>query len=62
MNLSPQGANIEIDYPLRLHQSVTLILEPLGEFSGVVAWHHNSYVGMQINEHVRTRHEIRLSR
>jgi hypothetical protein len=51
MNLSPRGANIEIDCPLTLHQSVTLILEPLGEFSGFVAWCHNNCVGMQINDH-----------
>jgi hypothetical protein len=60
MNLSPRGANIEIDYPLSLHQSVTLILEPLGEFSGFIAWRHNHYVGMQIYAHRTIRHELRL--
>jgi PilZ domain len=62
MNLSPRGANIEIDYPLGPHQSVTLILEPLGEFSGSVAWRHDNYVGMQINDHRTTRNEITLTR
>jgi hypothetical protein len=58
MNLSPRGANIEIDYPLGLNQSVTLILEPLGEFCGAVAWCRNNQVGILISEHHATRTKI----
>ena len=55
MNLSPRGAHIEIDHALRLNQSVRLILNPLGEFSGTVAWRRNNHVGIQISEHHTTR-------
>jgi hypothetical protein len=51
LNLSPRGAHIEIDHPLMLNQSVTLILEPLGEFFGTVAWCYNNRAGIQTTEH-----------
>ena len=51
MNLSPRGAHIQTDRPLNLNQSVTLILEPLGEFFGTVAWCYNNRAGIQTTEH-----------
>jgi hypothetical protein len=51
LNLSARGAHIEIDHPLMLNQSVTLILEPLGEFFGTVAWCYNNRAGIQTTEH-----------
>ena len=58
MNLSPRGAHIEIDHPISLNQSVTLILEPLGEFFGTVAWCYNNRVGIQTSEHRTTGTKI----
>jgi hypothetical protein len=58
MNLSPRGAHIQTDRPLSLNQSVTLILEPLGEFSGTVVWCYNNRVGIQISEHRTTGTKI----
>lgn len=62
MNLSPRGAKIEIDHPVAHKQVVTLIMEPLGEFTGFVAWRRNGSVGIRINEHRTTRTEIALPR
>ena len=62
MNLSPRGARIEIDHPVAHRQVVTLIMEPLGEFTGVVAWCRNGSLGIHISEHRTTRTPITLSR
>ncbi len=32
-------------------QAVTLVIEPLGEFVGVVGWRRDSYLGIQVLEH-----------
>ena len=61
-NLSPRGARIEIDHPVALKQVVTLIMEPLGEFTGVVAWCRNGALGIHIREHRTTRTQISLPR
>jgi hypothetical protein len=62
LNLSPRGARIEIDHPVADKQVVTLIMEPLGEFTGIVAWRHNRSLGIQIREHRTTRTQITLPR
>ncbi len=62
VNLSPRGASIEIDYPLAHNQVVTLIMEPLGEFTGVVAWRRKGSVGIHITEHRTTRTDIAIPR
>lgn len=62
MNLSPRGARIEIDHPLADGQVVTLIMEPLGEFKGVVAWRRKRSLGIQISEYRTTRTDITLPR
>ena len=61
-NLSPRGARIEIDHLVAHKQVVTLIMEPLGEFTGAVAWRRNGSVGIHISEHRTTRSQITLPR
>jgi hypothetical protein len=61
-NLSPRGARIEIDQPVAHGQLVTLIMEPLGEFTGVVAWRRNGSLGIHISEHRTTRTQIAFPR
>ena len=58
MNLSPRGARIEIDHHVADGQVVTLIMEPLGEFKGVVAWRRNRSLGIRISEHRTGRTQI----
>ena len=55
INLSPRGATVEMDHSVAPTQSVTLIVEALGEFSGFVAWSDNNQVGIQTSEHRTTR-------
>ena len=43
-------------------EAVTLIMELLGEFSGVIAWWRDGKAGLRINEHRTTRTEITLPR
>ncbi len=62
LNLSARGAKIEVDSPVAAGQNVTLIMEPLGEFSGFVAWQRDGKAGIRIKEHRTTRDEIRLPR
>lgn len=62
VNLSPRGASIEIDHPLAHKEVVTLIMEPLGEFTGFVAWRRAGAVGIHITEHCTNRTEIALPR
>lgn len=61
LNLSVRGAQIEIEGVAK-GDSVTLIMEPLGEFSGVVMWQRDGKAGIRINEHRTTRTEITLPR
>jgi len=62
MNLSPRGAKVEIDHAMALKAAVTLILEPLGEFTGTVAWRRPGLIGIRINEHRTTHTTITLPR
>lgn len=62
VNLSPRGASIEIDHPVAHKEVVTLIMEPLGEFTGFVAWRRKGAVGIHITEHCTTRADIALPR
>ena len=62
LNLSALGAKLEVDADLAPRQPVTLIMEPLGEFSGVVTWQRNGQTGIRINEHRTTRTKIVLPR
>src|SRR5690348_14945564 len=55
INLSARGATIEIGISIGPTQSVTLIIKPLGQFSGFVAWTDHNQVGIQTSEHRTTR-------
>ena len=60
LNLSARGAQLEVEGALASGQSVTLIMEPLGEFLGTVTWRRDGRAGIRINEHRTTRTEIAL--
>ena len=62
VNLSSRGAQLEIDGAVAPGESVTLVMEPLGEFSGIIAWQRDGKAGLHINEHRTTRTEITLPR
>ena len=62
LDLSVRGAKLEVDGTVAPGQSVTLVMEPLGEFSGVIAWHRDGKAGLRINQHCTTRWEITLPR
>jgi len=62
LNLSARGAKLEVDGAVAPGQSVTLIMEPLGEFFGAVTWQRDGRAGIRINEHRTTRIEITLPR
>lgn len=47
LDFSPGGAKVEFAHPLADKQPVTLIIEPIGTFTGVVAWRGNGNFGMQ---------------
>jgi len=51
LELSPGNATIQIDHPVAENQAVTLIMERLGELSGVVAWQRDGCIGIRIIEH-----------
>ncbi|HKX09863.1 MAG TPA: PilZ domain-containing protein [Stellaceae bacterium] len=61
LNLSVRGAKIETTGVAK-GDSVTLVMEPLGEFLGIVAWQRDGRAGIHINEHRTTRVEITLPR
>ena len=63
LNLSARGAKLEIDDgAVTPGQNVTLVLEPLGEFLGTIAWQREGKAGLHINECRTTRGEIALPR
>ena len=47
LNFSPGGAKIEFAHPLAETQAVTLIIEPIGTFTGVVVWCGSGCFGIQ---------------
>ena len=51
LNLSPGGAKVMVAHAVPEHQPVTLVIDPLGEFIGVVGWRRDSYIGIRISEH-----------
>ncbi|HLJ20357.1 MAG TPA: Crp/Fnr family transcriptional regulator [Stellaceae bacterium] len=51
LELSPGNATVQIDHPVAENQAVTLIMERLGELSGVVAWQREGCIGIHIIEH-----------
>jgi hypothetical protein len=51
LELSPGNATVQIDHPVAENQAVTLIMERLGELSGVVAWQREGCIGIRIIEH-----------
>lgn len=61
LNLSPRGAKVELAQPLAEHQTVTLLLPPLGAFLGVVLWRRRGCVGIRIHEHRRTTARCRMT-
>jgi len=62
LNLSARGAKLEVEGALAPGQSVTLIMEPLGEFFGAVTWQHDGRAGIRINEHRTASTKITLRR
>ena len=46
LDISPGGAQIQTQDPLPAQTQVALALERGGNFSGTVAWHRGSYVGI----------------
>jgi hypothetical protein len=61
LNLSARGAKVEVA-GVAEGDSVTLVMEPLGEFLGVVMWQRDGKAGIRINEHRSSRTEITLPR
>ena len=61
LNLSARGAKVEVEGVAK-GDSVTLVMEPLGEFLGVVMWQRDGKAGIRINEHRTYRAEITLPR
>jgi CRP/FNR family cyclic AMP-dependent transcriptional regulator len=51
LELSPGNATVQIDHPVAENQAVTLVMERLGELSGVVAWQREGCIGIRIIEH-----------
>lgn len=51
LELSPGNATVQIDHPVPENQAVTLMMERLGELSGVVAWQREGCIGIRIIEH-----------
>ncbi len=51
LELSPGNATVQIDHPVAENQAVTLIMERLGELSGIVAWQREGCIGIRIIEH-----------
>jgi len=50
LDLSRGGAKIELKEELAKGLPVTLFLEPLGTFNGIVAWQKGGYLGMEFGE------------
>ena len=61
LNLSARGAKVEVAGVAK-GQSVTLVMEPLGEFLGTVVWQHDGQAGIRIKEQRTTHTEITLPR
>ena len=61
LNLSARGAKLEVKGVAK-GESVTLVMEPLGEFKGIVVWQEEGLAGLHINEHRTRRAEITLPR
>jgi len=50
LNLSPRGAKIELAALVAIHQTVTLTLDPLGAFTGIVTWRRDRCISIAISE------------
>jgi CRP/FNR family transcriptional regulator, cyclic AMP receptor protein len=51
LELSPGNATVQVDHPVAENQAVTVIMDRLGELSGVVAWQREGCIGIRIIEH-----------
>jgi hypothetical protein len=51
LNLSYRGAKVQLTQTVREREAVTLIMEPLGEFSGVVSWRAKGCIGLRFAQH-----------
>ncbi|HTZ80831.1 MAG TPA: PilZ domain-containing protein [Stellaceae bacterium] len=51
LNFSYRGAKLQVAADFRDREPVTLVMEPLGEFSGVVRWHARDCVGLRFANH-----------
>lgn len=58
LNLSPAGAKVMLTHAVREKQAVTLVVEPLGEFVGIIGWRRDSYIGIEIVEHRALRQDV----
>jgi CRP/FNR family cyclic AMP-dependent transcriptional regulator len=47
LNFTSRGAKVRVSHVLAPEQSVSLILDPLGRFPGVVVWRHNGCMGIR---------------
>lgn len=51
LNLSYRGAKVQLIGGVREREAVTLIMEPLGEFTGTVSWRAKDCVGLRFAQH-----------
>jgi len=51
LNLSPGGAKVKLSTFVWANQTVTLTLDSVGKFTGVVAWRRDGCIGIAIKEH-----------
>ncbi len=51
LNLSYRGAKVQVAGEVRDRERVTLIMEPLGEFSGIVSWRAKDCIGLRFAQH-----------
>ena len=51
LNLSYRGAKVQTAHHIRDREAVTLVMEPLGEFSGVVSWRAKDCIGLRFAQH-----------
>lgn len=61
LNLTRRGAKIEIDRLAIAKEPVTLVMEPLGAFGGVVTWQKNGFIGIRITEYRLTSRRSRMA-
>jgi len=51
LNLSYRGAKVQLAGSVREREVVTLVMEPLGEFTGTVSWRAKDCIGLRFAQH-----------